>query len=85
MGAKKKTNNSSGELTFEQAMQALAKIVEQLEAGDLPLAESISLFEEGMRLAKTSQAHLDKAEQRVEELLSVDDDGTPQTVEFEEH
>ena len=79
--SKKKTEE---QMTFEQAMQALAQIVEKLEAGDLPLAESIRLFEEGMKLANTSQAHLNEAEKRVEELLSVDQDGTPQTAAFSE-
>ena len=76
---KKKRTRKTKEPTFEESMKALAEIVEKLEAGDLPLAESIRLFEEGMRLANASQAQLDQAERRVEALLSVDENGNPET------
>lgn len=65
--------------SFEEAIQRLSKIVEQLEGGELPLEESLALFEEGVRLARVSQARLDAAERRIEELLSVSDDGEPAT------
>jgi exodeoxyribonuclease VII small subunit len=64
-------------LSFEDALKRLGQIVEQLESGTLPLEESLVLFEEGVRLARASQARLDAAERRVEELLTVDDDGNP--------
>ena len=63
--------------SFEDAVRRLGVIVEQLERGDLPLEESLNLFEEGVRLAKTSQARLNAAERRVEELLGVDQEGKP--------
>jgi exodeoxyribonuclease VII small subunit len=63
--------------SFEDALKRLGQIVEQLESGTLPLEESLLLFEEGVRLARASQARLDAAERRVEELLTVDDDGNP--------
>ena len=47
-------------LTFEQAMARLEEIVAQLEAGDHPLAESLSLYEEGAKLMKQCVAMLDK-------------------------
>ncbi len=65
--------------SFEDSIRKLAAIVEQLERGDLPLEQSISLFEQGMRLARDSQTELDNAEKRVEELLAVESDGTPVT------
>ena len=46
-------------LTFEQAMARLEEIVAQLEAGDHPLAESLSLYEEGAKLMKQCVAMLD--------------------------
>lgn len=64
-------------LAFEDNIRRLGEIVEQLERGDLPLEKSLDLFEEGVRLAKTSQARLDAAERRVEQLLGVDDEGKP--------
>jgi exodeoxyribonuclease VII small subunit len=55
----------------------LAQIVDQLEGGELPLEKSVELFEEGIRLSRASQAILDDAERRVEELLGFDEKGTP--------
>ena len=62
---------------FEEALKRLTAIVERLESGDLSLEQSLSLFEEGTRLSRTSQAQLDAAEKRVEELLSIDAKGRP--------
>ena len=70
------------EAPFEESVRQLAQIVDKLEAGDLPLDESVALFERGMQIAKRSQAQLDRAEKKVEELLAVDDDGTPSTRPF---
>lgn len=62
---------------FEDSIRRLSEIVETLESGELPLEESLKLFEEGVKLARTSQATLDLAEKRVEELLSIDEHGNP--------
>jgi exodeoxyribonuclease VII small subunit len=63
--------------SFEDSIRRLSEIVESLEGGELPLEESLRLFEEGIKLARTSQSVLDRAEKRVEELLSVDEHGNP--------
>lgn len=63
--------------SFEDSVRRLGDIVERLEGGELPLEESLRLFEEGVRLARASQARLDAAEKRVEELLTVDEKGNP--------
>ena len=68
---------------FEEALKRLTAIVEQLESGDLSLEQSLSLFEEGTRLSRTSQAQLDSAEKRVEELLAIDPSGQPVVRELE--
>jgi exodeoxyribonuclease VII small subunit len=65
------------ELGFEEALKRLTTIVERLESGDLSLEQSLQLFEEGTRLSRSSQAQLDAAEKRVEELLAIDDRGAP--------
>ena len=72
-----------GELSFEGSIAALGQIVEQLERGDLPLEESLNLFEKGIRLSKEAQAKLDAAEQRIETLLGFDDEQNPITKETE--
>ena len=68
--------------SFEESIRRLGSIVEQLEDGELPLEESLKLFEEGVVLARASQRFLDKAEERVEELLSFDEQGNPVTREL---
>jgi exodeoxyribonuclease VII small subunit len=62
---------------FEASIERLGKIVEELESGSLPLEESLRLFEEGVRLTRSSQSILDGAEKRVEELLGIDEEGNP--------
>ena len=62
---------------FEEALKRLTAIVERLESGELSLEQSLSLFEEGTRLSRSSQAQLDAAEKRVEELLAIDESGQP--------
>lgn len=69
--------------TFEASIQRLSEIVTSLEKGDLPLEESLALFEEGVKLSRTSQERLDAAQKRVEELLGFDRDGKPRTTPFE--
>jgi exodeoxyribonuclease VII small subunit len=61
---------------FEASLAALEKIVRELEAGDLPLEESLQLFEDGVRLSRECQERLSQAERRVEILLR-DADGKP--------
>ena len=55
-------------LSFEQALARLDEIVRHLEKGDLPLSESISLFEEGTGLLSSCSAMLEEAEQKVVKL-----------------
>lgn len=71
------------ELTFEQAMKRLGEIVDKLEDGDLPLEESIALFEEGIKLSTLTQQKLDVAQQKVEQLLGVGEDGRAKTAPLE--
>jgi exodeoxyribonuclease VII small subunit len=66
-------------LSFEASIAALGHIVEQLERGDLPLEESLGLFERGMQLSKEAQSKLDLAEKRVEMLLGFDENDAPIT------
>jgi exodeoxyribonuclease VII small subunit len=54
--------------SFEDAFDELDKTVEQLEAGDIPLEESISLYERGMTLAAELEKQLEQAELRVRKL-----------------
>jgi exodeoxyribonuclease VII small subunit len=57
------------EKKFETAMARLEEIVTELEKGDIPLEQSLRLFEEGVKLARICQARLQEAERKVEVLL----------------
>jgi exodeoxyribonuclease VII small subunit len=63
-----------GAVKFEEAMARLETIVTELEKGDLPLDESLKIFEEGIKLSKTCLKMLDDAERKVEVLVQ-DKDG----------
>ena len=54
---------------FEECLQRLEKIVQELEKGDVPLDKSLTLFEEGMDLSSTCRKELEQAEGKVEILL----------------
>lgn len=59
-----------GKKSFEEALARLEEIVARLEAGDLPLEESMALFEEGVGLARLCQEILAAAEGRLEMLVA---------------
>ena len=63
------------EMTFEQAMNELERIVTQLERGDVPLEDSISLYEKGAELKKRCETKLKEAEQKVA-AITLDEDGS---------
>lgn len=69
-------------MDFEQKMQKLEQIVEQMEKGDLSLDKALGFFEEGVKLSKDCAAELDQAEQRVKLLLGLDAQGEPITEDF---
>ncbi|TPH16550.1 exodeoxyribonuclease VII small subunit [Litorilituus lipolyticus] len=75
--AKKKLEN----LTFEESLNELDTIVNNLEQGDLGLEESMALFERGLSLSKISQEKLHAAEQKVQILL--EKDGQSQLLDFD--
>jgi exodeoxyribonuclease VII small subunit len=64
----------SGELqqqapNFERELEELEAVVKRLEAGDLPLEESLKLFERGVALSDSCRRQLETAETRVEQLV----------------
>ena len=54
---------------FEECLERLEKIVDQLEKGDIPLEQALALFEEGMKLSTSCRSELENAEGKVEILL----------------
>ena len=70
-------------ISYEQAIERLNRIVNDLEKGNLPLADSLTLFEEGTALMKRCTELLDQAEQKVV-MLKKGADGAPVELPFEE-
>ena len=69
-------------LGFEQALERLETIVEELEAGSLTLEESLARYEEGVRLSRRLTQSLDQAEKRIERLVEEDGQApTTRTIE----
>lgn len=63
--------------TFEASLKELEKIVRRLEEGELPLEDSLKLFEDGVKLSRECQERLNQAERRIEVLLK-DENGDSQ-------
>lgn len=61
------------ELNFEETMQELEKIVQELEKGNLNLDDSIDKFEKGMKLSKSASDYLEKAEKKITVLINNSD------------
>ncbi|KEO98865.1 exodeoxyribonuclease VII small subunit [Erythrobacter litoralis] len=57
-------------MSFEQALAALEQVVRQLESGDVPLDESIALYERGEKLRAACQKRLDAAQARIEKIVT---------------
>lgn len=70
-------------MSFEEAMNALEKIVQQLEKGESTLEESMCLFTEGMALSRLCSEKIDSIEHRITQLVK-DSQGQIHEVEFEE-
>jgi exodeoxyribonuclease VII small subunit len=72
-----------GEMSFEQALKALEDVVRQLEGGEVPLEESIGLYERGEALRRHCQARLDAAQARIEKIVQGPDGRAAGTVPFD--
>jgi exodeoxyribonuclease VII small subunit len=71
------------EPTFEEAMRDLERIVHELESGELPLEQSLALYERGVALIRWCGAQLDRAEARLQQL-TLDEAGRPVLAPAEE-
>ncbi|MBO9517410.1 MAG: exodeoxyribonuclease VII small subunit [Porphyrobacter sp.] len=70
-------------MNFEDALCALEDVVRRLETGDVPLEESISLYERGEQLRRHCQARLDAAQARIEKIVAGPDGKAAGTVPFD--
>ena len=69
------------DLKFEDCLARLEQIVSALETGNLPLEDSLKVFEEGVTLARHCSRYLDDAERRIE-VLTKDEGGAPRLRPF---
>ena len=63
--------------TFEQALAELERVVRDLEDGKIGLEDSLRRYEQGVALLKRCYGQLRQAEQRISELVCVDESGNP--------
>ena len=65
--------DKKSELTFEQALGQLERIVSEIESAKVPLEESIDKYAEGIKLVKQCRGILDKAEKKIQLLAASGD------------
>jgi len=70
-------------MSFEDALRALEQVVRRLESGEVPLEESIALYERGEKLRAHCQARLDAAQARIEAIVQGADGKPTGTVPFD--
>ena len=70
-------------MSFEEALKALEDTVRRLEGGDVPLDESIALYERGEALRRHCQARLDAAQERIEKIVAGPDGKPTGTAPFD--
>jgi exodeoxyribonuclease VII small subunit len=68
-GPERNAEESREALSFEQIVEQLSSVVEQLEDGELPLEQALARFEQGVALSRMGSKRLDEAERRIELLL----------------
>ena len=71
------------EMSFEDALKALEDVVRRLEGGEVPLDESIALYERGEALRGHCQARLDTAQSRIEKIVEGSDGKSVATEPFD--
>ncbi|MBY6128998.1 exodeoxyribonuclease VII small subunit [Qipengyuania aquimaris] len=71
------------DMSFEEALRALENVVRSLESGDVPLDESIALYERGEELRKACQARLDAAQAKIEKIVAGADGAPAGTAPFD--
>lgn len=69
-------------MDFEKKLGRLEEIVQKMEKGDLALENSLSLFEEGIKLSRECHVRLNEAEAKVKKLVGFDAQGKAMTEDF---
>ena len=69
-------------MSFEKKLSRLEEIVQKMESGEMPLDESLDLFEEGVKFSRECSRELNEAEQKVKKLVGVGANGEPIVEDF---
>ncbi|GAA0416637.1 exodeoxyribonuclease VII small subunit [Virgibacillus salarius] len=75
---------SDNELSFEEAMAQLEKIVEKLETGDVPLEKAIDYYQDGMKLSKLCNVKLIHVEEKMTKIMNEQGELEPFHIQEEE-
>ena len=84
VGAMTEQSSDLSEMSFEDALRSLEQVVAKLESGDVPLDDSIALYERGEKLRLHCQARLDAAQARIEKIVAGPDGKPTGTAPFDE-
>ena len=83
MAKKTVAAKSGGMKNFEERLERLESLGEQIRKTDIPLDEALKAFEEGIKLAKTLEQDLEKIENRIEILMNSADAPTDESPDLE--
>ncbi len=84
LGTMENAETDTSAMSFEQALRALEDVVSKLESGEVPLDDSITLYERGEALRKLCQARLDSAQARIEKIVAGSDGNATGTQPFDD-
>lgn len=82
-GAMEEGSPQIASMSFEDALRALEDVVRRLESGEVPLDQSIELYERGEALRRHCQARLDAAQARIEKIVAGPDGKPAHSVPFD--
>lgn len=82
-GAMEEGSLQIASMSFEDALRALEDVVRRLESGEVPLDQSIELYERGEALRRHCQTRLDAAQARIEKIVAGPDGKPTHSVPFD--
>ena len=82
MAKAKKEKTGGGKKSFEERLERLEELGDEIRKSNIPLDEAIKAFEEGIKLARTLEKDLDKIESRIELLMNGEEAGSDEEAEL---
>ena len=80
--SKKETKRAGEKLSFEERLERLESLGDEIRKSDIPLDDAIKAFEEGIKLARALEKDLEKVESRIEILMNDPEDGEEEKPEL---